>query len=107
MSSLMPLHHGDFEARVLEAEKPVIVDFGAPWCGPCKMLDPVLEELAVEFNSKVDFYTVNVDDNQQLAMDLGIMSVPTVILFRDGQPVQRLTGFRPKRAIIKKFFVDI
>ena len=106
MASLTLLQQDDFQTRVLEAEKPVLVDFGAPWCGPCKMLDPVLEELAEEFDGQVDFYSVNVDDNQQLAMDFSIMGVPTVILFRDGQPVERLTGFRPKRALIKKFFKD-
>ena len=106
MGSLIPLDQADFSDRVLNAEKPVIVDFGAPWCGPCKMLDPVLEELAVEYSGKAAFYTVNVDNNQKLAMDYGIMGVPTVIMFRQGQVVQRLTGFRPKRVLIKKFFAN-
>lgn len=106
MASLVPLQQNEFSARVLESNKPVLVDFGAPWCGPCKMLDPILEELAAEFDGQADFYSVNVDDNQQLAMDFGIMGVPTVILFKEGQPVKRLTGFRPKRALIKKFFAD-
>jgi thioredoxin 1 len=107
MSSLTPIQQTDFTAKVLDTGKPVMVEFGAPWCGPCKMLEPVLEELAVTYDGNVDFYSVDVDQCPDLVMQYGIMGVPTVILFRDGEPVQRLTGFRPKKALIKTFFSDL
>jgi thioredoxin 1 len=97
----------DFTAKVLNAEKPVLVEFGAPWCGPCKMLEPVLIELAEQYDGKVDIYSINVDRTPKLAMDYGIMGVPTVILFRDGKPQQRLTGYRPKDALEKAFLMNL
>ena len=107
MSDLTPLHKDEFEEKVLKAPNAVMVEFGAPWCGPCKMLEPVLEELAVAYKGKVDFYTVDVDQNPDLVMAHGVMGVPTVILFRDGQPINRMTGYRPKKALEKEFFADL
>lgn len=107
MSALTVLHTDEFETKVLKAQKPVMVEFGAPWCGPCKMLDPVLEALADEYEGKVDFYTVDVDQSPELVMAHGVMGVPTVILFRDGQADNRMTGYRPKNALEKEFFADI
>jgi thioredoxin 1 len=107
MSNLTPLQTDSFDSQVLKAEKPVLVEFGAPWCGPCKMLEPVLAELAPAYAGRVDFYTVDVDDNPQLAMDYGVMGVPTVILFKSGEPAHRLTGYRPRQALEKAFFADL
>jgi len=107
MSALTVLNTDEFEAMVIQAEKPTMVEFGAPWCGPCKMLEPVLEDLAEELEGKVDFYTVDVDHNPELVMAHGVMGVPTVILFRDGQAVNRITGYRPKKVLEKEFFSDL
>lgn len=107
MSAVTVLNTDEFETQVLKADKPAMVEFGASWCGPCKMLEPVLEELALELEGKVDFFTVNVDQNPELVMAHGVMGVPTVILFRDGQAVNRMTGYRPKKALEKEFFSDL
>jgi len=104
---LIDLAGNDFSAKVLNAEKPVLVEFGASWCGPCKMLEPVLIELANEYDGRVAFYSVNVDTTPELVMDYGIMGVPTVILFREGKPHKRLTGYRPKHALEKAFLKNL
>lgn len=104
---LIDLAGNEFSAKVLNAEKPVLVEFGAPWCGPCKMLEPVLNELASEYDGKVDFYSVNIDKSPELVMDYGIMGVPTMILFSEGKPQNRLTGYRPKSALEKAFLMDL
>ncbi len=106
-SGLIDLPGDEFILKVLNAEKPVLVEFGAPWCGPCKMLDPVLKELANQYDGKVEFYSINVDMTPELVMDYGIMGVPTIILFRGGKPEHRLTGYRPKRALEKAFLIDL
>ena len=107
MSSLTPIQADAFATQVLQAEKPVLVEFGAPWCGPCKMLEPVLAEMAADYQGRVDFYTVDVDQNPDLVMDYGVMGVPTVILFKSGQPLHRLTGYRPRQALEKALFGDL
>jgi thioredoxin 1 len=104
MSNLTPITSQDFEEKVINAVKPVLVDFGAPWCGPCKMLDPVIAELAGEYGAQVDFYTVNVDQSSDLAMRYGVMGVPTVIMFEGGEVIKRMTGFKPKKALVSLFF---
>lgn len=101
MSQLNPLNSEEFEEKVLKAQKLVLVDFGAPWCGPCKMIDPIIAELAGDYDGKADFYSVNVDQNPNLAMRYGIMGVPTLLLFLDGKLVEQLTGFRPKKILEK------
>jgi thioredoxin 1 len=107
MSNLTPIQGDAFKTQVLAAERPVLVEFGAPWCGPCKMLEPVLAEMAEAYAEQVDFYTVNVDENPQLVMEFGVMGVPTVILFKNGEPVHRLTGYRPRQALEKALLTDL
>ena len=92
-----------FEKDVLEADTPVLVDFTAAWCGPCKMLNPVLEELAEEWAQKLKIRKLDVDQNQDLAMDFGVMGVPTLILFKDGEIAERITGYKPKKHLMKLF----
>ena len=92
----VPVTDTTFEQEVLQAEVPVLVDFWAPWCGPCKMIGPVLEELAQESEGKLKIVKLNVDENQRSAGQFGVMSIPTMILFSKGSPVGQLVGFRPK-----------
>ena len=86
----------NFEKEVLESDLPVLVDFSADWCGPCKMLAPTIEEIAKEYEGKVKVGKVNIDEFAQLAIKYGVASIPTVILFKDGQAVDKSVGFVPK-----------
>lgn len=86
----------EFEAKVIKADKPALVDFYADWCGPCKMAAPVLDELADEAGGKYEVIKINVDEAQELAGEHGVMSIPTVILFNKGQEVDRQIGFAGK-----------
>lgn len=91
-----------FQSEVLQSDQPVLVDFTAVWCGPCKMLDPIVKQLAQDWAGKVKVVKVDVDDNQDLAMAYSIMGVPTLMLFIKGQPVQRLSGYQPKDKILRQ-----
>ena len=87
----------NFKDDVLKNDKPVMVDFWAPWCGPCQMAGPVIDELAEEKKGKISIGKLNVDDNQKTAQEYGVMSIPTVILFKDGKEVNRKVGFAGKQ----------
>ena len=93
----------NFQSEVLESTQPVIVDFTATWCGPCKLLDPVVKQLAQEWADKVKVVKLDVDSNPNLAMQYQVMGVPTLILFVSGEPKQRLSGYQPKERILAKF----
>jgi thioredoxin 1 len=99
---IIKLAAADFDREVIQANQPVLVDFTAVWCGPCKMLDPVIKQLAQDWAGKVKVVKVDVDDNQHLAMNFQVMGVPTLILFVKGKPVQRLSGYQPREKIISR-----
>lgn len=96
MSKPITIDDGNFDQNVLQAEIPVLVDFWAAWCGPCRMVAPIVEELAQEYEGKVGFAKLDVDQNPKTAGKYGIMSIPTLIIFKNGEPVSHLVGFRPK-----------
>ena len=103
MSNLLEINEENFEAEVLKSDLPVLIDFGATWCGPCKMLDPLVMELAEELQGKVKIVHVDIDNNQNITVQFNVMSVPTLMLVKDGQPIERMTGYKPKNKILDIF----
>lgn len=90
-----------FQKTVLDSQKPVLVDFGAPWCAPCRAVAPIVEELANEYNGKAEFAEINVDEAPFIASRYGIMSIPALIIFKGGKPMEHVIGFKPKDQLKK------
>jgi thioredoxin 1 len=102
MSKEMEFTDANFETEVLGSDKPVLVDFWAPWCGPCRMVAPIVAEISSEYDGKLKVGKVNTDDNQNTAARFGIMSIPTLMIFKNGQEVARIIGAQPKQALTAK-----
>jgi thioredoxin 1 len=101
MTKPVDIQDAKFSELVLKSKTPVLVDFWAPWCGPCRMVAPIVDELSTEYEGKVIFYKVNTDDNQVTARTYGIMSIPALMIFKDGKPVSNIVGYRPKAELKK------
>jgi thioredoxin 1 len=101
--STITVTDADFQEKVLDSELPVLVDFWAEWCGPCRKLGPVLDELAAEHEGKVVVAKVNVDESPATAAQFGVTSIPLVVAFKDGQKVKESVGAKPKPALVKEF----
>lgn len=103
MAELNHVSQDQFETEVLKSDLPVLVDFTAVWCGPCKMLEPVLKQLADEWKTQVKIIKLDVDRNPELAMQYQVMGVPTVMLFSKGKVLERVSGYQPKDRLVKIF----
>ena len=100
MSDLVNLNKESFEKVTTEKDKTLIIDFWAPWCGPCKALTPVLEEISAEMSDKVGIYKVNVDDNTDLAQEHGVQSIPTMLIFKNGSLSETIVGLKTKDELV-------
>ena len=102
MANLPPFTDENFEAEVTQSDVPVLVDFGAEWCGPCRALAPIVEDLANEYDGRLKVGTVDIDKAQAVAKQFGIMSVPTIIFFKGGEAVDKITGLQSKANLTKR-----
>jgi len=102
MSKKLEFTDLNFQSDVVSSTIPVLVDFWAPWCGPCRMVDPVVEEIAGEYEGRLKVGKLNTDDNRETAAKYGIMSIPTIMIFKNGEVKARIVGAQPKRAIVEK-----
>ena len=100
---MVDLNDGNFEQEVIKSDLPTLVDFWAPWCGPCQMMGPVIEEAAAEWEGKVKVCKLNVDESMEVARKYQIQSIPTIILFDKGEPAKKIVGARPKKAFEEEF----
>lgn len=103
MGAFININDHTFEKEVILSPKPVLVEFGAEWCGPCRQMEPILEQLADEWQNKLSLAKVDVDESVDLVMKFQVMSVPTLILFVNGEPCQRVSGKQPRDRLIEKF----
>jgi thioredoxin 1 len=102
MSELMEFTDGNFESEVVNSDKPCLVDFWAEWCGPCRMVGPVVEEIAREYEGKLKVGKLNVDDNNKTAVQYGIMSIPSLLFFNGGKVVDQVIGAVPKKQLVQR-----
>ena len=102
MSAPVQVTDGSFEELVVNSDTPVLVDFWAEWCGPCKMIAPILDEIANDMAGKLVIGKLDIDVNQDTAMAFGVMSIPTLLLFKNGEPVERIVGFQPKTQLVAR-----
>lgn len=102
MSAPVQVSDGSFEDLVVNSETPVLVDFWAEWCGPCKMIAPILDEIAKDMDGKLVIGKLDIDVNQDTAMAFGVMSIPTLLLFKNGEPVERIVGYQPKAQLVAR-----
>jgi len=102
MAKALEVTDSTFEQEVLQAKQPVLVDFWAVWCGPCKAIAPIVEELASEYEGKLKVMKLDVDNNPQMAIQFGVQSIPTLLIFKDGKPAERIVGAVPKKVIVDK-----
>jgi thioredoxin 1 len=99
---LITITDDNFEEEVIKSDKPVLIDFWAVWCGPCRMVAPIVEELATEYEGKVKIGKLDVDSNQQTSIKFGVRSIPTILIFKDGKVKETIIGAVPKKNIVEK-----